>query len=139
LIVRGHAAPIERILICTAAGEPGKSGIRIGGWMARRLGARVALLHVLTGPAEPPPWVKSHLERGLATLRDLEVESAAQLRPAASLLDGVLAEIAQGGYGLVVVGAARPSPRALFGSSDLTRQIVKNSLTSVLVVPEGAW
>jgi sulfate transport system ATP-binding protein len=139
LIVRGQPAPIGRILICTAGGEPGKSGIRIGGWMARRLGAQVVLLHVRPEPGEPPPWVKSHLERGMATLRDLEVESSVRLRTAASLLDGVLAEIAEGSHDLVVVGAARPGPRGLFGASDLTRQIVKSASSNVLVVPEGAW
>ncbi len=139
LIVRGQPAPIKKILICTAAGEPSKSGIRIGGWMARRLGAQVALLHVLPAPGDPPPWVRSHLERGVATLRDLEVESSVRLRAGASLLEGVLAELKEGNQDLVVIGAAHASSHAFFGSSDVTRQIVKNSPKSVLVVPEGAW
>jgi sulfate transport system ATP-binding protein len=137
-IVRGDPAPIERILICTAAGEPGKSCIRVGGWIARRLGARVTLLYVLPGPGEPPALVRSHLERGIATLRDLEVQSSVRLRTATAPLDGILAEIAEGNPDLVVVGVARPGARGLFGSSDLTRQIVKRLPRSVLVVPEGA-
>ena len=139
LVVRGQGAPIERILICTAAGEPSKDGIRVGGWMARRLGARVTLLHVKTEKGDPPPWVMSHLDRGVATLRDLEVESSVQLRSAASLVEGVLAEMAQEHYDLVVVGAARRSPRGLFPSSEPTRQVLRSAPTSVLVVPEGAW
>jgi nucleotide-binding universal stress UspA family protein len=138
-IVRGPDASVEKILICTAAGEPSKSCIRVGGWIARRLAAKVALLYVMPGPGEPPAWVRSHLERGLATLRDLEVEGSIRLRAAESPLEGVLAEMTEGGHDLVVVGAARTEARAVFGGSDLTRQVVRRVGKSVLVVPEGAW
>ena len=43
----GGAGAFSRILICTAVGEPGKADVRVGGWLARRLGAEVTLLHVL--------------------------------------------------------------------------------------------
>src|SRR5207249_2064626 len=41
LVVNGSPAAeaLERVLICTRAGEPGKSDVRVGGWLARRLGA----------------------------------------------------------------------------------------------------
>src|SRR4029077_20646681 len=61
-IVRGQPKPIQRILICTAPGEPGKSGIRAGGWIARRLAVPVTLLYVTPSEDSPPSWVRSHLE-----------------------------------------------------------------------------
>ncbi|MGH9399790.1 MAG: ATP-binding cassette domain-containing protein, partial [Thermoanaerobaculia bacterium] len=137
-VVRGQPAPIRSILICTAAGEPGTNGIRVGGWIARRLGARVTLLYVTVGQAAPPPWARSHLERGMATLSDLEVESSIRLRPAVSVIEGVLGEMADGGHDLAVVGTARPGSLSFFGGSDLTRQIVRRLGSSVVVVPEGA-
>jgi ABC-type Fe3+/spermidine/putrescine transport system ATPase subunit/nucleotide-binding universal stress UspA family protein len=138
-VVRGQPSPIRSILICTAAGEQGKSGIRVGGWIARRLGARVTLLYVTAVQEETPLWARSHLERGIATLSDLEVQSSIRLRPAVSAVEGVLAEMADGGHDLAVVGNARPGPRTFFGGSDLTRQIIKRLGSSIVVVPEGAW
>ena len=55
LVVQGEPATFSRILICTAVGEPGKADVRVGGWLARRLGAEVTLLHVLPeGPGRLP-------------------------------------------------------------------------------------
>ncbi|HXO21956.1 MAG TPA: ATP-binding cassette domain-containing protein, partial [Thermoanaerobaculia bacterium] len=99
-----EGAAIARILICTAVGEPGKSDVRIGGWLARRLGAEVTLLHVLGEGWEPSALVKDHLERGVATLRDLEVRSSSTIRRARTPVQGILTEAAEGNYDLIVVG-----------------------------------
>jgi sulfate transport system ATP-binding protein len=138
-VVRGQPEPISRILICTAAGEPGKTGIRVGGWIARRLSVPVTLLYVTPAGETPAAWVKAHLERGAATLRDLEVLCDIRLRTALTPLDGILAEIAESKPDLVVVGGARPDRSAPVGSSDLTRQFLRSVNRSALVVPEGAW
>jgi sulfate transport system ATP-binding protein len=139
LVVRGQPKPIERILICTAAGEPSKTGIRAGGWIARRLAVPVTLLYVTAGSDAPPSWVQSHLDRGAATLRDLEVVSRVSVRPAKTALDGILAEAAAGDYDLIVVGAAPHGVGASSDRFDLTRQILRSSPKSVFIVPEGAW
>lgn len=139
LVVRGQPKPIEKILICTAAGEPGQTGIRAGGWIARRLTVPVTLLYVTSGSDAPPSWVQSHLDRGTATLRDLEVISRVSIRPAKTPLDGILAEAAAGDYDLIVVGAAPPGMGAPSDRLDLTRQILRTSPRNLLVVPEGAW
>jgi sulfate transport system ATP-binding protein len=138
-VVRGQPEPIRKILICTAAGEPGKTGIRVGGWIARRLSVPATLLYVTPEDEAPAAWVHQHLERGAATLRDLEVSGDIRLRPAPTALDGIVAEIKESDPDLVVVGGARPSVRASVGTSDLTRQILRSVAKSVLVVPEGAW
>jgi sulfate transport system ATP-binding protein len=138
LLVQGAPSPFRRILICTAVGEPGKADIRVGGWLARRLGARVTLLHVTPEvDKEPAPWVKSHLDRGLATLRALEVTCGAVLRPAPTPVEGILAEAELGGYDLIVLGRRVPEPGARFRRErgDVNLQILTGSGRSVLIVP----
>ncbi len=137
LAVREAPASFARILICTAGGEPGKADVRVGGWLARRLGAEVTLLHVLLDGGEPAPWVKAHLDAGLATLRALEVTSRTALRPARTAVQGILDETKEGGYDLIVLGrhaASRPTAgRAR--RHDFTFEILSGSGKSLLIVP----
>jgi len=138
LAVQGEPETFRRILICTAVGEPGKADVRIGGWLARRLGAEVTLLHVLTdgGGGGPAPWVKAHLDAGLATLRALEVTAHTTLRPARAAVPGILDEAKEGGYDLIVLGrhaASRIGARAR--RHDFTFDVLTGSGKSVLIVP----
>src|SRR3954469_549604 len=135
LVSQGRPETFRRILICTAVGEPGKADVRVGGWLARRLGAEVTLLHVLPEGATPAPWVSAHLSAGLATLRGLEVPSRSAVRPARTAMQGILAEVREGGYDLIVLGrhVRRPGERSL--RYDVTLQILADSEVSVLIVP----
>jgi ABC-type Fe3+/spermidine/putrescine transport system ATPase subunit/nucleotide-binding universal stress UspA family protein len=140
LVVRGEPIPPRRILICTAVGEPGKSDVRVGGWLARRLGAKATLLHVATEDGDPLPFVTSHLERGVATLRELEVESRYAIRRGATPIEGILAEASGGGHDLVVIGAPARARRGAFLRGDsVTGQVLRQCEASVLVVPEESW
>jgi len=117
-------------------GEPGKADVRIGGWLARRLGAEVTLLHVLVDGGDPAPWVKAHLDAGLATLRALEVTAHTTLRPARAAVPGILDEAKEGGYDLIVLGrhaASRIGARAR--RQDFTFDVLTGSGKSVLIVP----
>ena len=140
LLVRGRPERLQRILICTAVGEPGKADVRAGGWLARRLNARVTLLHVSPEGRPLLPLVRAHLERGVATLRELEVSSRYSIRNAESSAEGILAELEVEPHDLVVVGGPARSSRSPFLRGDsVTRQILRRSACSVLVVPEGSW
>jgi sulfate/thiosulfate transport system ATP-binding protein len=132
LLARGRPRQIERILICTAVGEPGKADVRAGGWLARRLGAAVTLLHVTRPERAPLPPVRAHLERGVATLRELGVSGSFSVREAESPIEGILAELRERPHDLVVVGASARGER-------VTRQVLRQCGTSVLVVPLGSW
>jgi sulfate/thiosulfate transport system ATP-binding protein len=138
LAVQGEPDSFKRILICTAVGEPGKADVRVGGWLARRLGAEVTLLHVLIDGGGPAPWVKAHLDAGLATLRGLEVTSRTVLRPARAAVQGILDEAKEGGHDLIVLGrhaASRPGGRVR--RHDFSFEILAGSGKSVLIVPPG--
>jgi nucleotide-binding universal stress UspA family protein len=132
LLARGRPRRIERILICTAVGEPGKSDIRAGGWLARRLGAAVTLLHVVRPGQTPLPMVPLHLERGVATLRELGVAGTHCIRAAESPVEGILGLLRETPHDLVVVGASA-------GGERITRQVLRQAGCSVLVVPHGSW
>jgi len=137
LAVQEAPASFARILICTAVGEPGKADVRVGGWLARRLGAEVTLLHVLLDGGEPAPWVKAHLDAGLATLRALEVTSRTALRPARTAVQGILDEAKEGDYDLIVLGRHAASRPAAGRSRrhDFTFEILSGSGKSLLIVP----
>jgi sulfate transport system ATP-binding protein len=135
LVSQGEPETFRRLLICTAVGEPGKADVRVGGWLARRLGAEVTLLHVLPEGGTAAPWVNAHLNAGLATLRALEVPSRSAVRPARTAMQGILAEARERQSDLIVLGrhVRRPGERSL--RYDVTLQILADSEVSVLIVP----
>src|SRR5262249_47245026 len=131
-----------KILICTAVGEPGKADVRAGGWLARRLAATVTLLHVSPEGRLPTPLVRAHLDRGVETLRELEVRGRATVRNAEDAVEGILAELEAEPHDLVVVGGPAKGSRAAFlrgGGDSVTRRVLRSCPCSVLVVPEGSW
>jgi sulfate/thiosulfate transport system ATP-binding protein len=129
LAARGRPRKLERILICTAIGEPGKADVRAGGWLARRLGAAVTLLHVTPTGREVQPYARLHLDRGVVTLRELGVQSRISVRQSDSPVEGILEEMREQPTDLVVIGAG----------GRVTGQALRSCGCSVLVVPEGSW
>jgi nucleotide-binding universal stress UspA family protein len=129
----------NKVLICTAVGEPGKSDVRIGGWVAGRLGAAVTLLHVSRDAAQPPPWIRAHLDQGVATLSGFDVRAAeARVRTAPSPLEGILLEAREGNYDLVVIGVHGPRSRSMIARDDIALQILNSASRPILVVPEDS-
>jgi sulfate transport system ATP-binding protein len=129
----------DKVLICTAVGEPGKSDVRIGGWIAGRMGARVTLLHISRDAAEPPRWIRAHLDQGVATLSGFDVAAAeARVRTAPSPLEGILLEAREGDYDLVVIGGHGPRSRSVMGRDDVALQILNSASRPILVVPEDS-
>ena len=135
LVLRGTPPAFERILICTAAGEPGKSDVRLGGRLARQLSASVTLLHVARGTGSAHPIAQGHLERAAATLRGLDVPTRVCVRRAARPVDGILAEAEEGDHHVIVVGSHLRSSRAAFRLDDVTLRVITGTRRPVLVVP----
>ena len=134
IVANGDSKPnISRILICTRAGEPGKSDIRFGGRLARYLGARVTLLHVTRNSAEPVPLVRRHLQQASATLNGLEVPNEILIRAATNPAAVIIREAAD--HDLIVIGGHGPLARSVFGRDDITIQVLTRTQRPVLVVP----
>ncbi len=107
LLVPHAPQALARVLICVAAGEPGKDDVSFTGRLARHLGADVTLLSVL--PKEQGhPQVRTRTERfleaGVRTLAVLGVTAEAKIRSGV-VRDEILAEATEGGYDLLVLGA----------------------------------
>jgi sulfate transport system ATP-binding protein len=135
LVAKAERAGIEKILICTAAGEPGKSDVRVGGQLARRLNAKVTLFYVTRISGAADSLTEDHLERAARTLRAMDVESDVRIRPAASPAAGIMAEAEAGDYDLIVMGSHGPRLRKLFKLDDVTLQVLAEADRPVLVVP----
>jgi len=137
LIARGARDTLERLLICIATGEPGKSDVRVGGRLAQFLGAHVTLLHVLR-EGQPGETERAHLERAMDTFRALGVTAHLRFRVAPSPAEGILSEARERDPDLIVIGSHRPSTRVLFGADNITMQVLARAESPVLVVPLDA-
>jgi nucleotide-binding universal stress UspA family protein len=124
---------IRKILICTRAGEPGKSDIRFGGRLARHLGAQVTLLHVTQDISGASPQAQRHLRHASATLRVLDVANEVVVRPHPDPAEAILEAAAQ--HDLIVIGGHGPQSRSVFGRDDITVQVLNRTPCPVLVVP----
>jgi nucleotide-binding universal stress UspA family protein len=135
LVTAGEADTLERVLICTAAGEPGKSDVRVGGWLARRLQVPATLLYVTRAGHDPTPATRAHLDQAAATLRALDVPAEVQVRAAPSAAQGILVEAQAGGYGLTVIGSHGPQSRSVLSLDDVTLQVLAGADRPILIVP----
>ena len=135
LVVKGERPKLERLLICTAAGEPGKSDVKAGGRLARRLGAKTSLLFVTRDTDDVNALTRRHLDQGAATLRALDVTCDVRLRQAATPVEGILAEAAAGDYDLIVIGFHGPRSHAFYKFNDIMLRVLEQADRAVLVVP----
>ncbi|MFY9558403.1 MAG: ATP-binding cassette domain-containing protein [Blastocatellia bacterium] len=135
LVAKGERTQVERVLICTAAGEPGKSDVREGGRMARRLGASVTLVYVAKEAESVSALTRSHLDRAAATLTAIDVEAEVRIRTAATPIAGIMTEAREGKHDLIVIGAHRPTSRRRFKLNDVMLQVLSTADRHVLVVP----
>jgi sulfate/thiosulfate transport system ATP-binding protein len=136
LFVPSPRPQIRRILICTAAGEPGKSDVRLGGRVARRTGAEATVFHVRPpdSAAYEQARAEHHLAQAHALLEVLGVESCLKVAEGAAVAE-IVREAESGDYDLIVVGAPAPPARQQLVWPDRVAQIVAQSNRPVLVVP----
>jgi sulfate/thiosulfate transport system ATP-binding protein len=133
LFVKGEKHKIERMLICTAAGEPGKRDVIEGGRIARRLGASVTLFHASLGPSEGEALLRRHLDRAVASLRAVDIEANARVRQAPNAVSGILEEAVE--HDLIVIGSYGPRSRSFLDHNEVMLDVVAGADRSVLVVP----
>jgi nucleotide-binding universal stress UspA family protein len=99
------------------------------------LGATVTLLFVARESEEPGTLTRSHLDRGAATLRALDVPGEVRVRFAASPTEGILAESRASDHDIIVIGSHGPRLRRRFGLNDVMLQVLDGADRPVLVVP----
>jgi sulfate transport system ATP-binding protein len=136
LLVQQPRSPIERMLICTAAGEPGKVDVLFGGRLARRVGAWVTVLHIPRSQAPQAERARAerHLRRAQASLEALGVRCRIKIEEEPALKH-ILSEAESGDYDLIVIGAPGPRTPYHFRQPDMATQIITGTTRPVLVVP----
>ena len=147
LFASGERDGIERVLLCTGAGESGKADVAFGGRFARSMGAHATLLYVDDRqiPAweqdrihVEPPWILEHLREGVEALRARGVSAEVEVRRG-PVLDEILAEAKDRTHDVIVVGAhVRGSRGRSRATPDLASQLVRRATRSVLVVHDAS-
>ena len=151
LLVKGRRSALQKILVCTAGGEPGLRDVEVAGRLAAQTQAAVTVLHVMSQVAltektyQPELEAPAndlmarhtreglHLEAALNTLKSAGVSCAAKVRHGL-VVDEIAAEARDGDYDLLVIGAhlARGLSRWLL--DDVTAHVLEETLLPVLVV-----
>lgn len=126
LLIPGAQAAPTRILICVTAGEPGKEDVLFSGRLTRHLGASAMLLSIL--PAPEPDLKESEranrfLQRGEQTMELLGVPTETAVR-SGNVRDEILAELKQGNYDLLVLGAPLPDAEDQISLSGVIGQML---------------
>ena len=135
LILQAARPEIKRVLICTAAGEPGKVDIRFGGRIAHRAGARATVLHIpRTTSKEAAKRADRHLRQAERYLTSLGVPAEVSTLQG-PLVETIANEAERGDYDLIVIGAPAPNGRHRLRSRDYAAEIVGAIRRPVLVVP----
>lgn len=154
LSVTGPGVPIRRVLLCSAGGRQTDAAVQAAGQLLKCSGAEVMLLHV--GPELPAiysglPRVKettehvlnsrSELGQNLRRERDLLAAAGLEVQVRlryGSVLREILAEIAGGGYELVVIGSALSRSLRTYALGDISREVVNRANCAVLVLRGAA-
>ncbi|RPI17702.1 MAG: universal stress protein, partial [Acidobacteria bacterium] len=134
LIASAEFRPIRRILVCTAAGEPGKNDVKLGAWVARRTGASVTLLHVLA-PHTNDASARRHISNAASTLESLDITVETKLIGSSNRVEAILQETSRGDFDLLVMGGHGPHSSSFFRPEDVTLQVLRGVNRPVLVVP----
>jgi len=151
LIVKGNRRNLTKILVCTGGAKPGEKDTELASRLAALTGASITVLHVmsqlpLTSEARLSDLEEStevllesdaregvHLRKDLRILEGFGVEGQAKVRHGL-VMDEIVAEVQEGDYDLIVIGAHIASGLQHFMLSDTTEQIVLGCERPVLVV-----
>ena len=136
MIVSDQTTSVKQILICTAAGEPGKTDVQVGGRLALRTGASVTVMSVLgfTADQREKDRTAQYLEQAQQSLRALGVVCKTLVLRGIPI-DEIITEGGKAEYDVIVLGAPLPGTQHRFHWQDMTTRLVKQIHKSVLIVP----
>jgi sulfate transport system ATP-binding protein len=129
----------SRVLICVAVGEPGKEDVSFAGRLARHLGAEVTVVTVmpegarLDHRAEEIAQAERFLAGGARTLGRLGVSASTRIRHG-NVRDEILAELAEGKHGLLVLGTPLPGKDGELSLGGLVEKLLPLAILSGLPV-----
>jgi nucleotide-binding universal stress UspA family protein len=136
LLVNEVCDRFERILVCTATGEPGKSDVLFSARLARHARAHVTVLHVISEQATH--WarrrVEQHLAQAQASLLGLGIQCDTKIS-SGPVLETIAKETQEGNIDLVVIGAPDLHNTRPLGRPDLPTQIAERTNRPLLIVP----
>lgn len=126
---------LKRILVCTAAGEPGKDDITFTARIARHIGAFIEVLHVLRPHASTADRERAerHLSGAAAVLNSYGLTHAITLMQADPII-AIQERFTNGNFDLIVLGAAGES-RGPRPERDLVTDVVLTNQKAALIVP----
>jgi nucleotide-binding universal stress UspA family protein len=156
LVVRNVPDQVKKVLVCTGAEAPAVETMRVGGKMLSGLAAEVSVLHVVSQISLKPGSVPEELIASAETAIQKKTREGQHLLHAIKqltqagisgtiiprlrhglIVDEVLAEVRQGDYDLMVVGAHyQPGQNRWLGIllDDITDQLLNQSPCSVLII-----
>ncbi|MCF7825672.1 MAG: ATP-binding cassette domain-containing protein [Candidatus Marinimicrobia bacterium] len=138
MFVEPHGPELKHILVCTAAGEQGKTDIQVAGRLALRTHTPITVMTVLTPDVDQAEEARviHHLKLAKDSLSALEVDCTTLIRKGLPF-DEIIAETTNPGYGLIVIGASYPVGGRGPAIPSTTQRIVDQVKKSILIVPMG--
>jgi nucleotide-binding universal stress UspA family protein len=151
LLVRGQRVSVQKVLVCTAGGEPGLRDVALAGQVAAPTQATVTVLHVMSQVALTEKGYRPdldaladeliarrtpeglHLQAALSTLQALGVKGRAKVRHGL-VVDEIVAETREGDYDLLAIGAHMAQGLSRWLLDDVTRHLLEAIQRPVLVV-----
>jgi len=156
LVARAAPKSLNKVLVCTGAEAPSVETMKVGGKILAGAGANVTLLHVMSQVPIKPDGVPEelqdtaetamarntregqHLKNALLRLQETGIKDKITPRLRHGLVvDEVLAEISEGNYDLLVVGAHyQPGQNRWLGIllDDVTDRLLNQAQCSVLII-----
>lgn len=133
LVVQEPVQKFSRFLICSAVGEPGKVDVRVGGRLARLVGAHATVLHAgIDLNQDELERRERHLQQALSTLETFGVPGDIKIGNGPAI-EFILEEAESNQYDLIVMGAPHTIQRAPW--QDAAGRIINNTRIPVLIVP----
>jgi len=137
LLLAAHpGAHLEKVLVCAASGEPGKDDVMFAGRLLRHLGSQAKLLTVI-GEDDNNGRQYQHVERfmegGKHSLEMFGVPTENVLR-VGDPHDEIVAEIKDGDYELVVLGAPLPGRDGRISLLGVVESVMRNADNCSLLI-----
>jgi sulfate/thiosulfate transport system ATP-binding protein len=136
LVVQTPRWEFNRLLICSAVGEPGKADIVMGGRLASLTGAEATVLHVQGSyqSLDQRRRTERHLQEALVTLESFGVRGQSRVA-SEDPIRSIMKEAEVGDYDVIVIGAPAPRTSRLLRWRDVASEIVSATTRPVLMVP----